>query len=134
MSNRSEAWHVVGLFNWGELNDENDSSPSKDIAVRVEKLGLNDEQTYLAYEFWSRKFLGTVRRKLSVEVPSHQVAVVPLKPRRDHPQFLSRNRHISQGATDIVRIRWAAPIKTLRGLSAVVEGFHHRYTIAIPRG
>ena len=49
---------------------------------------------------------------------------------KDHPQFISTNRHIMQGYVDLVRIEWLPGRNILRGISKITGGDNYVVTIA----
>lgn len=101
-------YRVVTMFNWGlnERYGEDIEEAERTIEVSLDKLGLNPEKEYVAYEFWTESHIGTVSGRLSMKLPPRTVRVVAIHPKTEHPRFLSTNRHVTQGATDIKRIRW----------------------------
>ena len=112
-------YHVLGLFNWGE-NTDLSTNPFEDIpdtgadivhTVDLAELGLDGE--YLAYEFWTGEFLGTVSGELSATVVSHDCHVIALREPVTWPQFLGWNRQITMGGTALGAVQWDAGSSTL---------------------
>jgi len=114
-----ESYHVLGLFNWGENRDLSvnpfedipDTGADIDFTVDLVELGLEGE--YLAYEFWTGEFLGTVSGELSATVASHDCQVIALRPPVTRPQFMGWNRQISMGGTVLGAVEWDAGTETL---------------------
>ncbi len=114
-----EPYHLLGLFNWGfnvdqttnpysELKDDgSDRQHSVDLAA----LGLDGQ--WLAYEFWTGSYLGTVSSQLDLDVPSHTGRVVALRQPTGAPQFLGWNRNITMGATVLGAVTWDEGSQTL---------------------
>ncbi|MBK7579937.1 MAG: alpha-galactosidase [Myxococcales bacterium] len=140
-------WWVLGLLNWGRNFDyTSDGTPTKmpDAArpnsVPLTNLGLSPEREYLASEFWGEKFLGTVKGTLQVEVAAHGHALVALREKTGHPQFLGHNRHFTQGATDLVSESWDASERSLTLVFDVDQGeagavpFEYRFRVFAPTG
>jgi len=107
-----ESYHLVGLFHWGE-NTDMSVNPYEEIPDteddRVHTLDLVErglDGKYLAYEFWTGEFLGTVNDELTVSVPSHDCRVVALRTPLGHPQFLGWNRQVSMGGTVLGEVTW----------------------------
>ncbi|MGI6400621.1 MAG: alpha-galactosidase [Thermoguttaceae bacterium] len=99
-----EDWDVVALFNWDD--DE------KEVACTTVELGL-DEDKRVAYEFWTNSYLGEIEDELRTTVPAHGVRLVALHKAQDVPQFLSSDRHVTQGAIDLKSCAWRADATTL---------------------
>ncbi len=115
----SAKWMVVGLLDWGR-NYDLDAEPAVELAdgprsysIDLGAWGLSPDKDYLAQEFWTGTFLGTVRGHLDVTVDAHDHAVIALREATDHPQFLGHNRHFTQGATDLIDEIWNPASRTL---------------------
>ncbi len=114
-----ETYTVVGLFHWG-ANVDMSVNPYVDIpdtdddrTLTVDLTGEGLEGEYLAYEFWTGEYLGTVAGELTVDVPSHDCRVVALRDPLDHPQFLGWNRQVSMGGTVLGDVVWDGDAATL---------------------
>jgi hypothetical protein len=92
-----EQWTVLGR------------TEGSDGRLALADLGLAAATDYLAFEFWTRTTLGTVRDQLALPPvdPAYQVQVVCLRPRLAHPQVLATNRHVTCGGPDLLDVRWA---------------------------
>ena len=142
-----EKYDLVGLFNWGR-NWDLSSNPFTEIpdtrtdvilSQALPELGLEAGKTYLAYEFWTGEFLGEIDDTLSVSIPSHSARVIALRQKRDRPQFLGWNRHLTMGATDLRLVAWDASTSTLTFNARVVKGgprapFSYRVVFFVPEG
>jgi hypothetical protein len=91
-------WDVASLFNWGEMPDE--------VRMTFADLGLDEGKNYLLYEFWSEKFLGVHRGNFSARIEGHSNLLLAVHEQLDHPQFLSTNRHVSQGGVELSTEEW----------------------------
>ena len=141
MDGYTEAWHVVGLFEWGWNQDLTtnpytvlpDPLAPETMTVPLSALGA-DDGPWLAYEFWTAAFLGEVEDALVVEVPSHDSRVVALRRPTGAPQFLGWNRQLSMGGTLLEAATWddAADTLTLRAeVAAGTEFAPFEYDIAL---
>ena len=92
-----------------------DSSEAKAFAIKLSDLGLNSGlgANYLAFEFWTQRFLGRVSDILSLDVPAHSARVVALRREQNIPQFLGTNRQITMGGTLFGKTRWDEATHTL---------------------
>ena len=91
-----ENWLVLG-----RLDERDKTIPLKD-------LGLNDQKEYLLFEFWNKEFRGTVKKQF---VPgnidsNYRCQVFCLREKKDHPQLLATNRHISCGGLELESLQW----------------------------
>lgn len=119
-------WDLVALFNWTDQDGE--------VAVCLEELGLTSGQTYLLYEFWESRFHGRTSDVISLPVPARGVRLVAVHPDLGRPQFLSTDRHITQGATNLEGLRWDEAEKTLSVEVKLVGGHSTRLRFAVPTG
>jgi hypothetical protein len=92
------SWDVVSLFNW--------SDEPTTLRVTFDQLGLDPSQEYLLYEFWNRQFLGARRDGFELRVEPRSNRLLAIHARRDRPQFLSTNRHVSQGGVELTDATW----------------------------
>ena len=119
-------WNVVGLFNW--------SDQPRNKVLDLKALGLETDAPCAVFDFWDGRYLGVVRDSIEVNLKKLSCAVLAIHPATQHPQFLSSNRHITQGGVDIDDIRWDEVETTLSGVSKVVKGYHHLITVRVPEG
>ncbi len=119
-------WNVVGLFNW--------SDQPRDKVLDLKSLGLDRKTPFAVYDFWEERYLGIVQGSVEVNLKELSCAVLAIHPTTKHPQFLSSNRHITQGGIDLDDIRWDDDATKLFGVSKVVKGYHHLVTIRVPEG
>ncbi|MDO5310113.1 MAG: alpha-galactosidase [Planctomycetia bacterium] len=91
------AWDVVALFNWTE--------EEATLAANFAELGLKPG-AYVGYEFWTQTPLGVEKERFQINVPPHAVRLLAISPAIDRPQFLSSDRHLTQGAVDLQDCSW----------------------------
>jgi len=120
-------WDVVSLFNW-------DEGKPKKVGFRVAELGLDPSIEYLAYEFWTPRFLGTVKRKFETTLPAQSSALLALHPSLGRPQFLSTDRHITQGGVSLRALSWDDKAGRLSGRTQLVAGEATTLTLYVPKG
>jgi len=141
------SWLVVGLFHWGRNYDwtakgdpvEMADEP-RDYGIDLGSWGLDPDREYLAHEFWSQRFLGGVRGTLEHTLEPHSCAVIALRAATGRPQLLGHNRHLTQGATDLVSEVWDDAARSLTltfDVDAAGEGavpFEYAFSIHVPDG
>ena len=120
-----DTWRVVALFNF-------DDGP-KDFELPLAELGLDDEKTYVAHEFWSGAFQDEVSESLAASsVPMRSVKLFAIREKLNRPQFVGDDRHITQGAVEITNLAWDGEKKAYTlGVNAVA-GFPFTYLVRVP--
>lgn len=119
------SWDVVALFNW--------SDEAETIGFDLSELGL-PEGEYCGYEFWTNRYLGKSAERFETEVPGRAVRLLAVHRVLDRPQFLSSDRHISQGGVDLSDLRWDASKKELRATFALVGKNKTTARFLLPEG
>ena len=117
-------WHVVALFNWGD--DE------KVVSVSWNELGEDPDRRFVAWEFWTDTYLGERKGSLSAAVPPRGVRLFALQPLADHPQFLTSDRHLTQGAVGLLGQKWDG--SRLVAKVDAIGGFPQVVRFALPKG
>ncbi len=116
---------VIGLFNW-------DQHQPREFHRDLSELGLDVEETYVAFDYWANEMRPPIQETLRHAVPAGSCTILAVRPQADHPQLLSTSRHITQGLVDVLEERWDASTKTLHGRSRVVGGDPYELRIALP--
>ena len=117
-------WHVVALFNWDETE--------KPVGVDWTELGEAAGRRFLGWEFWDGRYLGAQTGRLELTVPPHGVRLVALRPDLGRPQFLSSDRHVTQGGVELKDERWDG--QALSVTLNVIGGFPMTARFALPAG
>ena len=105
----------------------------KESVIELGKFALDDRKTYLAYDFWEKKFLGEVKEGLPMRALKYgSCQVVCLREKLDRPQFLASTRHVSMDAVSVKDIVWKEDALTLA--LDCVENTAETYSIYIPTG
>jgi len=118
-------WDVVALFNW---NDEEET-----IGFALDELGL-DAGEYVAYEFWTNAFLGASNEGFETKVPARAVRLLALHKKQAVPQFLTSDRHVTQGGVDLLDAQWNEDSKELTVKLALVAKNKTTARFLIPEG
>ena len=108
------AYDVVALFNW--------ETEEKEVGFDFAELGLDDSSEYALYEFWTEQYQGLAKGRFSMKVPPRSVRLLAVHKKADRPQFLSSDRHITQGAVDIVSMDWIPESNSICGQVKLVAG------------
>jgi hypothetical protein len=120
------SWDVVSIFNW---TDEN-----KDVTIPLADLGLTPDGKFLVFEFWEKKFLGEHSVKLCASLAPRSNVLLAIHPVAGRPQFLSTDRHITQGGTCLRELRWNQARNELKGTTELAANNPHRLFFHVPRG
>ncbi len=92
--------YVVGVFNWEDRVAEGNLS--------LEKLGIEQGGAYHVFDFWEKKYLGTIiDDEITLpNMPPHSAKLLAIRPIQDIPQLLSTSLHITQGGMEIPAVRF----------------------------
>jgi len=118
------SWDVLGLFNW--------TPKGATRAVTFEEIGLTRDQRYVLYDYWGEDFIGPVEGSYSSVLPPTSCRVLSVHALRDHPFLVSTSRHVTQGAVDLLDVRWDPHSKKLVGRSLVVKDDPYALRIVVP--
>ena len=106
---------VFGLYNWS-------TNETLRIDYPAAYCGLDPEKTYVGFDFWANREVGSFSGRFSFEVPSDSCRVIAVRERVGRPFVVSTSRHVASPAFDVVEERWDPATRTLSGRSKVVPG------------
>jgi len=131
-----DRWAVVGLFNWGENWGPAGRVKEQRRTLRVgaKDMGYDPGARLIAFDFWEERLLGVFDGEVLAELDPRTVKVLAVRALRDHPWFLSYNRHITQGAMEIKQINWDPRRLALSGEQDAVPGFEYHLYFHVPAG
>jgi hypothetical protein len=121
-----EQWNVVALFNWEEKK-------AAEIRLSAEELDLEPGKEYLLYDFWNNRYLGTLAGDRQFNLPAQTMLLLGVRQKLDRPQFLSIDRHITQGGVCIKDMRYDADTQTLSSVMELPEGHSFSATLYVPK-
>ncbi len=101
--------------------------------ISFDDLGLSPDKEYFIFEFWSKKLLGRFTEEFSPGRidPKYNCQLFCIRERKDYPQIIATNRHISCGY-ELSKVGWKG--STLSGASEVVGRDGYTLYIAEPEG
>ena len=117
-------WHVVALFNWGD--------DAATVGVDWSELGEPAGRRFLGWEFWGGTFLGARTGRIEMSVPARSVRLVALQPDAGRPQFLTSDRHLTQGGVELKGQAWDG--RTLTATVEAIGGFPLTVRFHVPKG
>ncbi len=118
------SWDVVSLFNWSD-------KPAK-LGFQFGQLGLDPDRDYLVYDFWNQKFLGSRKEGFEADLAPRSNILLAIHARQDRPQFLSTNRHVSQGGVELLDSTWNGGKNELTNTFDMVENDLLTATFSVP--
>ncbi|WP_035605008.1 NPCBM/NEW2 domain-containing protein [Haloferula sp. BvORR071] len=121
------SWVVLNRINWS-------NQAAAKTSVALADIGLDPKKQYVAYEFWSNRYLGSCKDSSLVfdELPAMGLSSIAIRELSERPQLVSTNRHLSQGGVDLVSVAWSQ--KVLSGKSRVVAGDRYEISVRVPAG
>ncbi|MBT3374173.1 MAG: hypothetical protein HN742_33920 [Lentisphaerae bacterium] len=121
------AWDVVSVFNWA-------GDDTRAATVTFGELGLPESDSYLVFDFWNDRLLGTFEEQFECEIEPRGTQLFAIHPALERPQFLSTDRHITQGAVSVCQLSWDDQLNSLSGTSQLVEGDRSVLVFRVPAG
>jgi hypothetical protein len=120
-------WNVVAFFN-----------PDKEYQVKrsvsLQKFQLDENKTWLAFDFWNQRFAGIITDTFKVTVNPGSTALFSLREKTGFPQIIGTSRHIKQGAVELKAEHYDKDLKTLSVTSVASEGSSHSVFVFLPDG
>lgn len=126
VSAEAGVYDVVGLTNWRSW------AMTRGLSF-ADKLGLNPDASYVIFDFWRQKLLGTFRGRMEVSIEPHDTRVLLVHPLLNRPQLVGTSRHIT-GAYSIRDLEWDTTQNRLWGSSETVAGDPYVLWIYVPEG
>ena len=123
---KSGVYDVVGLTNWRP------GTATRTLSF-ADKLGLDPNTGYIAFDFWGQKLFGVFKNRMKVDIGPHDTRVFLLHPLLNRPQLIGTSRHIT-GAYSIQGMEWDGAQNRLRGTSETVSGDAYTLWVYVPKG
>lgn len=123
---KSGVYDVVGLSNWRP------GMASRTLSF-ADKLGLDPNSRYIAFDFWGQKLYGVFQGHMKVDIATHDTRVFLIHPLLNRPQLMGTSRHIT-GAYSIKDLGWDSSKNQLQGSSETVPGENYTLFIYVPQG
>lgn len=106
----------------------------RDKILPLDELGLDKNNKYHVFEFWSKQYLGIASSHFVPPAINANIGcqVFCFRQVQSHPQLLATNRHISCGALEVKSMQWEN--NCLTGMSELVPGEVYELYLAEPGG
>ncbi|MHA1339125.1 MAG: glycoside hydrolase family 36 protein [Promethearchaeota archaeon] len=131
-------WSVVGIFNWGEnkdlITEQVIPSREKEIVVNFNEIfgdNIDCEKCHV-FDFWSQLYLGIFKTKFSVKMQPHFSNIYNIVPYKNIPQYISSNRHITQGGIEVLDESILSSESKILVKINCVKNFLHKLYFFIP--
>ncbi len=99
----------------------------------LDKLNLERDRLYLAYDFWGKKFLGILKDIVHFDkLEFGETQVITIREKLSYPQFLASDRHVSMDAVSVENIVWNDNKLCLK--LNLVSGSTTTYSFYVPDG
>jgi hypothetical protein len=119
-------WDVVGLYNWYE--------EKVTLGFEFAEIGLDSHSTYALFDFWQGEYLGDFDREYTAELEAMSCRVLSVRERKDVPQVISTQYHITQGGNELENEEWNAHERTLSIRTTGVPTSTFRLYVGVPDG
>jgi len=126
-------WHQLTLFNTARPCRETTFAVPLSGEPVSGALGLDPTKTYYVYDFWNDCLAAKLRGSdvLVQDLRPGEARMLSVHEAKAVPQFIATDRHVMQGALDlVVRPVWNGQTKTLSGTSRVAAGDPYRVILA----
>ena len=118
-------WTIAAFFN-------SDDSEMKEYSMPLNRLWLDNDKTYVVYDFWDNRYKGEITKDLKVTVPPASVMLLSIHEKSGVPKIISTDRHILQGAVELENVMWDSGKQILSGVSIGVPESAYNVHIYIP--
>lgn len=106
--------------------------PLRESSLGLERIALEPDKTYVAFDFWEQRYLGEVTGAFACRaLPLGHCQVVAFYEKPDTPTVIASSRHVSMDAVSVIGEAYenGALRLCLRGVAGTVADYH----IYVPR-
>ena len=121
-----ESYLVTGLVNL------TDTERTRELSLS-DSLRLYDGE-YLVYDYFSDEYLGEYRSSIILTLKPYSTRVLAFRRKQDRPQLLSTNRHLTQGAAELLDMSWSEESLELNLTSRLVKDDLYKAVFYLPEG
>jgi hypothetical protein len=126
VKNETEAWDVVGLFNF--------ATNTEPRSVVFNRLGLDPAADYAVFEFWEEKMLGIHKSGVELTLPPESSRIISIRKLTHVPQLVGTDMHLLQGYHEVKGITWDAKKSVLAGNYRRMGGIPGKAFFYLPEG
>ena len=124
LEHAGESWTVMGRFA---------TVPLEASSVGLDRINLDPEAEYHAFDFWKQEYLGIVSGE--IKCPALDLGccqIIGLRRVQKTPQFIASSRHVSMDAVSVENLKWDAGLLT--AVLTGARGMNSIYYFAVPDG
>ena len=119
---------VFGIYNWN-------TNVALTVDYPCDYAGLDAKKTYVAFDFWNKRFCSPFKGRLQQEIPADDCRVLAVREfDGTKPVLVSTSRHVASPLIDVSDEKWDASAKTLTGCSKIVAGEAYELRLWVPEG
>ena len=89
---------------------------------------------YLVFDYGRSEYLGAFEECLELPLKPCESRVVSVRKKTGRPQIISTSRHITQGAAEILSMKWDEAALQLRWSAKLVEKDPYKVYLYVPEG
>ena len=119
-------WIVAAFFNAS-------LEKTREEKFSLNRLGLDQNKTYVAFDFWKQTLVGEITNELNIIVQPGSVTLLAFHEKTGNAQFISTDRHVTQGALEIETVNWDQTAKTFSGTSTGPLNTSHNVFVYVPK-
>ena len=118
------SWKIVSLFNWQDTGTV--------MSMDANAIGLDISRSYLAWEFWEKRFLGEFSSLFELGIKPHGNKLLRIIEKPEHPALIGTDMHLIQGGMEIEGVAWNG--SCLSGVGVRPKGANGKIFIFVPAG
>lgn len=121
-----DEWDLVAVFNYR-------ARPLQE-KIEFDRLGLDANAAYVAWDFWNERYLGVHRGSLEVSLPARSVRLLRISRERAHPWVIGTDMHVRQGQAEIEQVSWEEQAGRLVIVATRPRGYRGVVFVRAPAG
>lgn len=117
-------WHVVGLFNWSDRED--------DVSFDLSRLRPLPTGRHFVWDFWGRRLIDASDHRVSLRMPPESACLLCVRPEETHPFLLATDIHFTMGGVEVPGQEWDESRGTLTLQLRRVPGARGKVWVVVP--
>lgn len=125
IDNQVHNYNLVSVFNTTDADVTE--------TLRLDKLGI-EAKDYVYYEYYSGSMQDVDSGVITANLKPFETKIYAIREKKAHPQIVSTNRHLTQGAIEITEMAWNDGERTLSFSADLVGNDRYTVTVRVPDG